>query len=258
MATSLLISYPDIPLRATMTVSGAASSGYTAFDTITGPRELIYKTDSSAASFNFDYDLGVGVTASANHLIVARANLISGHESSGTPTVTLKADTSAAYANTIQAATNVSTANFYGPQSNDMIMTFSASTAYRYWRFLVTAGTSIDFCPVSKIYFGTGFDMGRDPEYARTLQRDVMRNGNREGRYIVIAKWEGITDAKAQSFISTIAQYRDIHPVFLYTTSYHDILNELKVIHCYLKIYRITQRKRPNNNTIMCTFEECI
>ena len=43
MATSLLISYPDIPLRATMTTSSAAESGYTAFDTITGPRELIYK-----------------------------------------------------------------------------------------------------------------------------------------------------------------------------------------------------------------------
>jgi len=263
MATNLFISYPDIPLRAsTFTSTNAADTGYSLYDTISGSRAKIFRTASTGiTTFNFDYDLGASVTASIDHVILARANLIKGNNNdAGNPTYTVKADSSTAYANTIIAATDISTANMKGPRSEDSISVISASTAYRYWRVSIgsSAAASLDYIPISKIYLGTGFDMGRDPLYSRVLQRDTQTDNNREPLYRIDMQWEGITDAKAQSFISSIANYADIHPVFLYTSSYHDILNEHRVIHCRIKTYTITPRKRPNTNTIKVIFEECV
>lgn len=141
-----------------------------------------------------------------------------------------------------------------GPQSEDFLETFTASTAYRYWNFWAGADVSNDY-PVNKVMFGTGFDLGRDPVYPRQIQRRLLAKSNRTQTYGFSFSWEGITDATLASFMSSIFRFKDAMPIVLYTTSYHDVLNEAMAVHCKIASGSFT-KVAPDSNKITLEFEE--
>lgn len=151
------------------------------------------------------------------------------------------------------------TDTLYGAQSRDIVSNFTASTAYRYYYTQIgnPSQTAIDY-EHSKQYFGTGFDMGRDPLYSRVFRRDARYPSARDGAVIIELEWEGITDAIRNSFYDKIVKYKDVNPVYLYTTSYHDVLQGMRGVHCRLVSCDMQTGRRYDTNRIKCTFEEVI
>ena len=103
--------------------------------------------------------------------------------------------------------------------------------------------------------FGTGFDLGRDPVYPRSIERRLLKKSNRTQTYGFSFSWEGITDATLASFQSSIFKHIDAMPIVLYTTSYHDVLNEAMAVHCKIVSGNFS-KVAPDSNRIKLEFEE--
>lgn len=265
---TLYIAYPDIPWRAqrAYVTAGAADSSYPARNTIYGERYQMHKITPDG-SFNaiMHYDLGASVTATASYLIIARADRLRTGDTladtalGGSANESVWTDFSH---NDIEAAT------LYGPRSEDYISTFSASSAYRYFRFY-TNGTNTTARNVSKVYFGTAFQMGEEPEfewdlipleseyYAESGERDLVRHDQPVYRFTF--RWRSVTDAKVKEFYDSIVRYSHRHRYFLYTTDQHQVLNNLRVLHVRL-IEASTENpdKKVDWNDLTATFEEII
>lgn len=258
MTSSLLIAHPDIPFNATsVSATFGADTGFSINNIITGPRGEIFKAATDFNTNNFTFDLGSGNTASADYFIVARTDLLYRHGQGGT-FIYLQGSTDNFSASTVTVSSRQLTAtNGLGPRGEDRIETFATSTAYRYWRLKTEDGGLLVRGPFSKFYAGTLFDMGREPSFPRVLDRNVRSARNRDAAYMFEMRWEGVTDAKRNSFISKIGRYIDINPVFLYTSTYTDLLFDHTMMHCKIVRCRIDPVSQ-NNSTIICQFEELI
>lgn len=264
---TLYLAYPDIPWRA---VARAQSVTYTKLNdignTAHGERYLTSTaTAGTAGAINLDWDLGSGVTSTIDYLIIARARDL---KDQGTTTITLDSSTTlaGAYTNRYSDAT-LATATLYGPQSNDYLATGLALGAYRSWRFGITGG-SANSRTLCKAYFGNAFDFGiapasfsftrgplDDPKFETTSGASDLRRID-ELIYTFSYTFEGMTDAKIASFYDTILRYSHRHRYFLYTTtSVHEVLNNLRVLHCRLVSHQHDQVKQ-NWNTLALTFEQ--
>jgi hypothetical protein len=267
---TLYLAYPDIPWRA---VARAQSVTYTKLNdignTIHGERYLTSSaTPGSGGTITLEWDLGSGVTSTIDYLIIARAKDL---KDQGTTTITLDSSTTGtggAYTNRYTNS-GLQTATFYGPGSNDFIATGLALGAYRCWRFGVSGGptdytTPRTFC---KLYFGNAFDFGVDPAkfnfnraplsvstFNATSGASDLRRGD-ELIYTFNYTFSGMTDAKIASFYDSILRYSHRHRYFLYTTSVHEVLNNLRVLHCKLVSHSHNQIKQ-NWNELSLTFEQ--
>jgi hypothetical protein len=297
----IYIAYPDIPYRAIVrSTSQVFSTVYKAGNLISGERYLRGKLGSAwtpgsyahedGDAFGFlaytypvaigtagtayvGYDLGIDntipITASANYLLIARADLLLAQN---IMSVTLKANTVDTYATAVTITNQgVDDVTLYGPNANDLLVTFTASSAYRYWwlDFHCTAGTTT--LEHSKHYFGTYFDFGVAP--ASWSYERVFEDGSKEGtisgasdiarveelKYKFDIEWQGVSDAMAQSFMDTIVKRSDVQRFFLFTTAQPQILANKTVMHVKLVNAETTNpTKAINWNTITASFEEII
>lgn len=248
--TNFLIGYPDIPFRATtQTPSGTAATGYGPTNLVTGSRQLYSKLDTATtATQTWLYNLGSGVTASANYFAICRAKLLKGGGAVGVGLTYTGASSS------VHSAT-VNFSSLLGPQADDYFTTFTATAAAQEWQVSISASTSNKFAH-SKHYFGTLFDFGREPSYGLTSVRKALTKNSRFPAHTYKLEWEGISDTIANSFNSTILNKADINPVLLYDAS-NLVLHGFTVLHAIVRDAEI----RPtavNTNTITATFEELV
>lgn len=265
---SLYLAYPDIPWRA---LSRAQSVTYSVQNnignTIHGERTILSTaTAGSGGAITAEWDLGSAVTSTIDYLIIARAKDL---KDQGTTTVTLDSTTTGiggAYTNRYSDST-LQTTTLYGPDSNDYLATGLALSAFRGWRFGISGGadTARTLC---KVYFGNAFDFGvqpasfswtRQPRYTSTFMTasgaiDYQRLDTLVYRFSI--HWVGLSDAIIKSFYDTIVRYSQRHRYFLYTTSNtHEVLNNLRVLHCSLQKVS-TFSVKQNWNRLDCEFEQ--
>ncbi len=255
--TSLLIGYSDIPMRATGVMSYATSTttetpdeedDYQALNAYQGERFHWWKSSYTKSEHNIRWDLGPSSTKTASFIILSGLEYLR----SLYPTTTIEfqlmrsSDDSSYTAE--QTISSLNSLTLVGPWSNDYITTFTASSAYRYWRarILSTAGTSDFVSRIGKIYFGNLFDMGREPA-TYTIERDyqfasdfIASSGVKFTgrlslpRYKISLEWHGISDTITKAFFDDIYSRRDTHTLFLYTSSFHDVLDSNRLIHVKL------------------------
>ena len=267
---TLYLAYPDIPWRA---VARAQSVTYTTLNnignTIFGERYLTSSaTPGTAGAINIDWDLGSGVTSTIDYLIIARAKDL---RDQGTTTITLDSSTTLAGAYTNRYTDSAfASATLYGPQSNDYLATGLALSAFRAWRFGINGGPDTSAQPrtICKAYFGNAFDFGiapaswsfkrgplSDPNFSTSSGASDLRRID-DLAYTFTYEFRGMTDAKIATFYDTILRYSHRHRYFLYTTnSVHEVLNNLRVLHCRLVSHQHDQVKQ-NWNTLSLTFEQ--
>lgn len=227
MTTNLMIARAHIPFEGTALAAPTAASGYEAQAIGSGPRAQGFKSSASISSATWDYDLGSGVTAQPDHLIVCRANQLARH---GTVTWTTTGSASAAFTSPNTKTGTFTTSSLLGPRSEDFVTTFTYSSAYRYWRITLSTSTSFVY-EVSKIFFGAFLDLGREPLLEAPIARDVLRQKNREPAYSSRFVWDGLTATARQNFMTYVYKLRGIAPIALYDTA--DVLFQShRVLHC--------------------------
>lgn len=265
---TLYISYPDIPWRAQRLFMryGSADADAILRNTIYGERYQLHRgTPDGSFVLGHVCDLGAAVTAACSHLIIARANTLRSGDTIGTISLD-GSNNDSAY--TTAHTTDLSSATLYGPRSEDYIATFSASSAFRYWRWY-SIGTTTATRTVSKYYFGAAFHMGSEPEfqydlvpfdseyYGESGERDMFRHDL--PIYRIKLNWTRVTDDKVTEFNNSIVRYSHRHRFFLYTTDQHQVLNNVRVLHCKLIRSNTSNAKRKvDYNDIEAEFEEVL
>lgn len=280
--TNLLILYPDIPAKArsykTYTDDTAEdpneselyAHNYMHRNTLRGERYQFWRSVYTTAEHNAVYDLGTesgtDVTKTADFMVLSRVDCLP----FTTISVNLQNSSDDVTYSTVATIPNDGTLAKVGPWANDYVKTFATTTSRRYWRVnYVDLGANAYQLQAGKIYFGTAFDMGRDPEYPEsTITRITSGDTNfttsggvkYQGRvqhptYEIRLTWKGVTDATLSSFLTEIVQNRYHTPVFLYTQSFHDPLDGKQLIHCKLESCETMQEYADWNN-IRCVFRE--
>jgi len=264
VTTSLVISYPSIPFAAPYINVSAASNPYRPeYNLIAGERYLTFEKSAAATSWDITFGLG-STTKSADHLILARADIL---QSLGVTDLTLsRSSDDSAYTTELTTAAFAS-ATLYGPDGNDYIAEFTATSAYQYWK-LALSGASCKF-NFSKLNVGTFFDFGVEPsayeidkpparEAAFRSDSGALRMARTDQpRYFVRLAWSHVSDALATSFMQNIERYKHINPVFLYTRSVHAVLDNQRLLNCWL-LNATSRYIEPGWNEVTADFVEVI
>lgn len=255
MPTNLLIGYADIPnAAASLTLSRAASSIYPYENLFGGNRtDLFYLNAAASGDTLATFDLGASVTKATNFIYISRANLL---QQAGVGTITVKGGAANNYATatTVRTLSSFGSQTLYGPNSDEFIDSFTLSSAFRYWFINYNSATSGQL-PHAKLFFGTAFDPGRDPNAPATITRIKMGGAQIRPSYSFELSWEGLSYAKAIEMYLKFYKTRRFAPLVIFTTSWHDILMGHRAIFC-----RLTDMSMPPRVTDFCdvsaTFEE--
>jgi len=276
----LVFAYPDIPYRAiTFSVDEAADFG-DSLNTIYGNRASYYRKTSANQAIEFVYDLGSGVTATAEYLILARFKpaILSAIAGGVNAFVEFEASN-----NNFSATTTVhssgaisSTSGLVGPNGEDYYATFTETAAFRYWRVRLTlsgAGSPAAFTYVSKIYFGKFYAFGNtEPSYPYSIQytqplRDFKadygnlyrsRGGKLQKKFSF--QWSAITDSERATFESKIGKLYDVTSFFIVApnSSFRNPLNDNVLYHAWIDSYEINSHStvKDNNSITMSLVED--
>lgn len=246
---SFLICYPDVPANAMVVSTSAATHElYPIENSFYGERWAFTQRATNGTSFSITYDLGTGNFRTVDHLIIAgcqslRANSVTECRLQGsTDGVT--------WVNQLGTATNFLSRSFMGPDGDDIIFTQSVNdefgvspSSYLFWR-LILSGSASHVFSFGKIYFGTSFDLTKEPDYFdmtlltekdsdtwRYPRGQVIMSKAFYPKHRFIIEWDGLSDSTARSVMTTLLHNPFRDHVFLYTGTYHDPLYDNRLIH---------------------------
>lgn len=254
MASNFLIGIPRIPRDATVTCSRTADSLYPFTNLFGGNKtDLFYTASAATGDTRLTFDMGSGNTAATSFLYIGRANLL---QQASVDTITIKAHSSDNYgaATTIKTLSSFTSQTLYGPNADDYIEKLTQSAAYRYW-YVNYNSTAASKFPHAKLFFGTFFDTGRDPNAPATITRIKEGGVKYRSSFSFQISWEGIAYSKAIEMYLEMYRTRRYAPLVIFTDTWHDILMGHRVIFC-----RLTEMQMPPRVTDFCdisaTFEE--
>jgi hypothetical protein len=255
MATNLLIGYPDIPSVAdSSAITNASSTSYPYANLFGGNKtDLHYLNTATSGDTTISLGLPSGTTKSANFIYIGKANLL---QQASIGSVTLKGNSTNSYATatTVKAISSFGGQTLYGPDDDDYIEKFTASAAYRYW-FINYNASAASKVPHAKVFFGTCFDPGLDPNAPATLTRLKQGGVQRRAVYSFQFTWNGMAYNKAVEMYLKFYRARRYMPLVIFTDSWHEILMGNRAIFC-----RLTEMSIPPRVTDYCdvtaTFEE--
>jgi hypothetical protein len=276
MASSFLICYPDVPVNALVTSASATyDTDYPFWNTFTGARSGYAQLAASNTTVTLTYDLGTGNSRTIDHFILGGVKLLKAN--GVTQAVVRGSNDNVTYFNVLGTSGSFQSRTFDGPDDSDIIFTTSYNdtygntpAAYRYYQVVLAGGTHT--FPVSKIYFGAAFDMGKEPdmyepEYMTEQDADTWRyqRGNIlmtrafYPRLKLTVEWDAVTDAKAAEFETSILKNPFRDSVFLYAATYNDPLYDNKLLHCRVLSEECSvERKKQDWATVKAVFEELV
>lgn len=277
--TSLLIAYPDIPASAMTWKSQASGVDISYADDY--PMESLFYGERSnwgihtsvQTNIELIFDLGLGYSRTVDHFILCGVlNLV--QVGIAASAILAGSPDGSAWTNQLGCTTGFSSLTRSGPNSQDIVFTTAFNdtiagtlAAYRYWRCKIATSGSSQALWFSKVYCGAFFDMGQEPDYFeweilsddvdtwRYPRGHVLMTKSTHTRNRVTIEWDGVTDAKAASFATTILKNPYRHTVVLYTATYHDVLAGYRALHCRVMADEcsIKQVKQDwNNITLVC------
>lgn len=251
--SNLAIALPPDTYSASLFAATTADASYPLTNLALGPRHLHYKASTTITVSQFDYDFGSAITP--DFLILARADLLFKSDSAN-PAVALIGSASSSFSSPDTYSSTITSATLYGSTNEDWIYLPTVTTPRRYWRVQITTTASFAH-RFSKLYLGASLDLGRDPSFPRRVTRGMTNVRDRAAQHMFFFDWRGITDANRYNFNTVLGKYRDVNPVFLFTRTFHDTLNELRVLHSELVTVESITKIRGTNH-IRITFDEVI
>jgi hypothetical protein len=277
MTSSFLICYPDIPPSAlTWSVTDAFDVDYSLENAFYGERHNYAQLAAAQLSPTATFDLGTGNSRTVDHLIIGGAQLLLAN---GVTLAKVQGSSDGvSWVNQLGTASAFQTRTFVGPDGDDVIFKAGYNddlagtlAAYRYFKVSFSGGAAHKF-PFSKLYFGASFDMGKEPdnydmEVVTEQDSDTWKypRGHTlmtkafHPRHKHTVEWDGVTDAKATEFMTSILAnpYRNF--VFLHAGTYADPLYSNTLIYAQVMADECTVTKSDENwNDIKAVFLESI
>lgn len=269
MSSPLLIAFPDIPYNAIQISPAEPYSDFRpVYNLIRGLRCHHAELETASNTTRLiDFNLGSSGAKSASYLILGRADLL---EDQGVTDVTLQRSTDASTWVTV-ATSSIASNLMTGPKSQDLILTFTETTAYRYWRVYFN-GSEISKLRFSKLYFGNMFDMGVPPDsftyqIAEESYNEFIADSGavhpeqfREPLRSLIVTWSGVTDAKCQELMGSGDVIKsNSNGLFLYSPTQPQILNSDGLLHVeLLSCTKEDLDAYPDWNTVTMSFREML
>lgn len=279
--TSFLIAYPDITASAMTWKSQSSGSDITYADDY--PMESLFYGERhnwgihSGVQSNIEliFDLGLGYSRTVDHFILCGINNLVQIAVASSAILAGSADGST-WTNQLGCASLFSSKTRSGPNSYDLVFTPTFNdtiagtlAAYRYWRCKIATGGGLEALWFSKVYAGAFFDMGQEPDYFewevisddvdtwRYPRGHVLMTKSTHARHRVTIEWDGVPDAKAAAFATTLLKNPLRHTVVLYTATYLDPLAGYRSLHCRIIADEcsITQVKQDWNDITMVVEE---
>jgi len=269
VATSLVISYPDIPFQSSYVAPSATYAEDTpSYNMIAGSRASIAELSTAAASANVIFSLGTTYATKGgkvDHVIIARADKLQ----TGTSSWTLARGTDGSTFTTETNDASFSSATLYGPNSDDYVKDITLSSAFEWWKFTWTSGSTSKF-PTAKLYFGQWFDFGIEPDWY-SMQRIPAKEATwyaGSGAYYSARldvpiyrftfRWEHVSDTLVNSFQTKLARNAYRCDFFLYTRVQHEVLGNQRLVNVRMTDWSIENNEKSDWNTIEATFEEVL
>lgn len=257
MTTNLLFAFPDIPFNseAHTLPNKDAAAGYDKSSVIYGSRSQRFLFDTSSNLPSHLFDMGAGynsLDSSAEYLIVSYANLTI---NSGSTAVIVEARTGVAGPFTGIINDSWVITDLLDPNRRDYITTFAATAKYRQWQVSLHGSSNTAQFPHAQIYLGTFLDIGRDPSWSRQLNSELHQDKGMYERKRIEFNYEGITTTKRQEFENKIGQYKDSHPIFLYSQTYSPVLLGNQLLNVAIQDYSF-RAKHAQQNDLTLIVEE--
>lgn len=281
MASSFLIMKPDIP-DAALIVSVASpcvfDQDYPLAGAFNGLSHNYARLTNAQSLLEITFDLGTGNARAVDHFIIGGVKNL---RAIGVDKVVLQASSNGStWVNQLGTSSSFLSKTLNGPNLDTVIFTTTYNSdvtmtagSYRYFKVIIqktSGGVTVPFS-FSKLYFGTAFDMGKEPD---NYNIDVLDEGSDTWKYprghTVISKafypkssvtieWDGVTDAKSSEFFTSILGDPYRNTVYLYTEQYKDPLFDNTIMFCKVmsEDSSITKVNDVDNwNDITAIFEE--
>lgn len=274
MPSSFLVAYPDLPVSALVyTPSLSADADYAVENLFEGEKSCHYRINTTGTNYTLDFDMGVTGSRTVDHLIVGNAQYLKAN--SVTNVLVYASTDNATWI--AQLGTNVfQSQTLFGPRARDFISTptfqnnyLTTPGTYRYWRFAVSGLSAINFT-MSKLFCGTFWDAGKEPDYfeweavgqdAETWRypRGHLRMDRAgEVRHRVTVEWDGLTDVVAKNFTDNVLANRIQRPVYLWTGTYTDPLFDKRLLYCRVTDETAVTQVKQDYNSVSAVFEEVV
>lgn len=281
MASSFLIMKPDVPDSALVVSVGSPATfdeDFPLVNSFSGLGHTYARLSSAQNLLEITFDLGTGNSRAVDHFIIGGVKTL---VDIGVNKVLLQASSNGStWVDQLGTSSSFLSKTFNGPNSDTIIFTETYNSdvtlsagSYRYFKVIIektTGGVTVPFS-FSKLYFGTAFDMGKEPDNYNT---DFLDEGSDTWKYprghtiisksfyprnSVTVEWDGVTDAKANEFTTSILNDPYRSTVYLYTQQYKDPLFDNTIMFCKV-ISQDSSISKPNDvdnwNDIRASFEE--
>jgi hypothetical protein len=278
MPSSFLILTPDIPYNSLITTSSQAfGSDYPMASSFYGRGYTHARLNAAAGSVQMTFDLGTGNSRTVDHLIIGGVKSL---VATSTNTIILAgSNNGSTWVNQIGTASSFLSKTLNGPYSDDIIFTPTYNddiagtlAAYRYFRVTISKTSGTAQFAFRKLYFGTAFDMGKEPDNydLEVLTEQDADTWNYPRGHTIMSKafypkhrvtveWDGISDSKVNEFMSSILGDPYRSTVYLYAANYQDPLYDNKLMHCRVVAdsCSVTKDNEVTNwNNVVAVFEE--
>jgi hypothetical protein len=242
MATNLLLGNAGVALGAfSVATSNTANSKYPVTNLFGGTKPDYYRLATATSG---DTRLTINTSSqSANFLYLGKALLLKNDD---VGTITIKGHSSNNYGagTTVHTISTFGSAAMVGPDDDDYLATFTLSSAFEWW-FINYNASAASLVMHSKAFLGQSFDPGKDPTGTVSITRERPLGANRRAAYTFDISWEGLSYAKAVEMYQRFNKPRRHNPIVLYTTDYHSLLMNHRVI--YGRVLSMTQPPRQTN-----------
>lgn len=262
---SLFFSFPDIPASAIRIRSDQAFSHLRPYwNLFKGERSHYGQIQEATASNRvIKFTLSDGQFKSASSLIIARADLLLDQ---GVTNISLAySSNDSSYTNVF--STSFTYSNLIGKRAQDLLINFTQTSAYQYWKFEITCPYAIT--KFSKLYFGNMFDLDTypssynyslvDPKKATFISDSgamhTMQAGLTKHKFKIV--WDGVTDTKCEEAFSLFNKNKS--GLFIYAPQRTEILNDSLLMHVKcVNFYKEDTEGFPDWNKLTMEFEEMI
>lgn len=156
-----------------------------------------------------------------------------------------------------------------GPQQHDLNTSISHSSTNRYIWLDFNQPVAATSPIISKAFLGEAFDMGveladfRIEKISGASKAFESQTGQRRSGIILDQKykftliWDRVSDDKVKEFTQEVASLANATGFFIYTSSYHDPLDDQEVVYCKLtEFYTEQNGDKIDYNLVVLTFEE--
>lgn len=271
--TVLNFSFNDLAARAesiAVTV-GSENALHPAENLFNGGSGLYFASNAAVTATRIVLDLGSGNTGQIDHAIIRGVNLFL-QNTTGTRRIKILASTdnfSASNVTILDSGDFTDGSAFVGTQGDDLVLTGSLSSSYRYWALDLASGSGFHY--LRKCYIGQFFNFeGRSPSYPYSKNYDIPNIAIRADGGPVFSSSRGypatalnlgyvhISDALRAEFEEKIGKYKNDYFVFLYAPDSfdHKVLDTYKVIFGKILTSQFTAQQWKDHNALSIEFLE--